>query len=275
MLGNGTRRIPVAKQEDDPYSIVVEFFRIGNSSLNVARAKADDVFARKGANRYELSAETRAALEDGNKEILSDQISSDASLPFVKQICSSISLMTSEFKRQCVVGFFMANGTTLRYPSDFKLRTDLPNIQRNLENDEINEMIDKFNAEQSEKLFSTINEFNDFIDKKLPKNVSEHYKNIYDGFFDPANSTGNIDRDIKKQQSANPDFTDELAKEFKEIILRYREELNLFKKPGHPRVADFLGYDRRIYLRTAQDALGDLLSSLPNKLVTNIIDGEL
>ena len=50
MLGNGTRRIPVAKQEDDPYSIVVEFFRIGNSSLNVARAKADDVFARKGAN---------------------------------------------------------------------------------------------------------------------------------------------------------------------------------------------------------------------------------
>ncbi len=275
MLGNGTRRIPVAKQEDDPYSIVVEFFRIGNSSLNVARAKADDVFARKGANRYELSAETRAALEDGNKEILSDQISSDASLPFVKQICSSISLMTSEFKRQCVVGFFMANGTTLRYPSDFKLRTDLPNIQRNLENDEINEMIDKFNAEQSEKLFSTINEFNDFIDKKLPKNVSEHYKNIYDGFFDPSNSTGNIDRDIKKQQSANPDFTDELAKEFKEIILRYREELNLFKKPGHPRVADFLGYDRRIYLRTAQDALGDLLSSLPNKLVTNIIDGEL
>ena len=143
------------------------------------------------------------------------------------------------------------------------------------ENDEINEMIDKFNAEQSEKLFSTINEFNDFIDKKLPKNVSEHYKNIYDGFFDPSNSTGNIDRDIKKQQSANPDFTDELAKEFKEIILRYREELNLFKKPGHPRVADFLGYDRRIYLRTAQDALGDLLSSLPNKLVTNIIDGEL
>lgn len=275
MLGNGTRRIPVAKQEDDPYSIVVEFFRIGNSSLNVARAKADDVFARKGANRYELSAETRAALEDGNKEILSDQISSDASLPFVKQICSSISLMTSEFKRQCVVGFFMANGTTLRYPSDFKLRTDLPNIQRNLENDEINEMIDKFNAEQSEKLFSTINEFNDFIDKKLPKSVSEHYKNIYDGFFDPSNSTGNIDRDIKKQQSANPDFTDELAKEFKEIILRYREELNLFKKPGHPRVADFLGYDRRIYLRTAQDALGDLLSSLPNKLVTNIIDGEL
>ena len=275
MLGNGTRRIPVAKQEDDPYSIVVEFFRIGNSSLNVARAKADDVFARKGANRYELSAETRAAVEDGNKEILSDQISSDASLPFVKQICSSISLMTSEFKRQCVVGFFMANGTTLRYPSDFKLRTDLPNIQRNLENDEINEMIDKFNAEQSEKLFSTINEFNDFIDKKLPKNVSEHYKNIYDGFFDPSNSTGNIDRDIKKQQSANPDFTDELAKEFKEIILRYREELNLFKKPGHPRVADFLGYDRRIYLRTAQDALGDLLSSLPNKLVTNIIDGEL
>lgn len=275
MLGNGTRRIPVAKQEDDPYSIVVEFFRIGNSSLNVARAKADDVFARKGANRYELSAETRAALEDGNKEILSDQISSDASLPFVRQICSSISLMTSEFKRQCVVGFFMANGTTLRYPSDFKLRTDLPNIQRNLENDEINEMIDKFNAEQSEKLFSTINEFNDFIDKKLPKNVSEHYKNIYDGFFDPSNSTGNIDRDIKKQQSANPDFTDELAKEFKEIILRYREELNLFKKPGHPRVADFLGYDRRIYLRTAQDALGDLLSSLPNKLVTNIIDGEL
>lgn len=275
MLGNGTRRIPVAKQEDDPYSIVVEFFRIGNSSLNVARAKADDVFARKGANRYELSAETRAALEDGNKEILSDQISSDASLPFVKQVCSSISLMTSEFKRQCVVGFFMANGTTLRYPSDFKLRTDLPNIQRNLENDEINEMIDRFNAEQSEKLFSTINEFNDFIDKKLPKNVSEHYKNIYDGFFDPSNSTGNIDRDIKKQQSANPDFTDELAKEFKEIILRYREELNLFKKPGHPRVADFLGYDRRIYLRTAQDALGDLLSSLPNKLVTNIIDGEL
>ena len=275
MLGNGTRRIPVAKQEDDPYSIVVEFFRIGNSSLNVARAKADDVFARKGANRYELSAETRAALEDGNKEILSDQISSDASLPFVKQICSSISLMTSEFKRQCVVGFFMANGTTLRYPSDFKLRTDLPNIQRNLENDEINEMIDKFNAEQSEKLFSTINEFNDFIDKKLPKNVGEHYKNIYDGFFDPSNSTGNIDRDIKKQQSANPDFTDELAKEFKEIILRYREEVNLFKKPGHPRVADFLGYDRRIYLRTAQDALGDLLSSLPNKLVTNIIDGEL
>lgn len=275
MLGNGTRRIPVAKQEDDPYSIVVEFFRIGNSSLNVARAKADDVFARKGANRYELSAETRAALEDGNKDILSDQISSDASLPFVKQICSSISLMTSEFKRQCVVGFFMANGTTLRYPSDFKLRTDLPNIQRNLENDEINEMIDKFNAEQSEKLFSTINEFNEFIDKRLPKNVSEHYKNIYDGFFDPSNSTGNIDRDIKKQQSANLDFTDELAKEFKEIILRYREELLLFKKPGHPRVADFLGYDRRIYLRTAQDALGDLLSSLPNKLVTNIIDGEL
>ena len=275
MLGNGTRKIPVAKQDDDPYSIVVDFFRIGNSSLNVARAKADEVFARKGANRYELSAETRAAMEDGNKDLLSDQISSDASLPFIRQICSSISLLTSEFKRECVVGFFMANGTTLRYPSDFKLRTDLDNVQRNMENDEINEKIDQFNAERSQELFSTIDLLNEFIDKKLPKSVSEHYKNIYDGFFDPSNSTGNIDRDIKKQRSANLDFTEELATEFKEIILKYREELILFKKPGHVKVADFLGYDRRIYLRTAQDALGDLLSSLPNKLVTNIIDGEL
>ena len=269
----GTRKVKLSNYKDSAEQMMVNFFQITDSARYVAEKRAGEIFATKGANRYNL-IDGRG--EDVSlREDIGDYVNPDLSSPFVKQICRIISEFTSEFKRRCLVGFFMMNGTTMRFPEDFKLLTDTEDPQRNVENERLNDLIIKFNDLQDTKMKEAIDKLENYL-KSLPAPIYQHYLERYEGFFSPENETGNIYRDYDRAyRSAGLPIVPEDKEEFKKVVLEYREERIRYAKPGPERVCAFLYLDKYQFKKTYTDALPPIISVIPDKLIAReLVDGE-
>ena len=272
MIGEG--RVKLADSNTDPYELIVNFLSLSNSSKDVAAKKANEIFARKGSNRLVMSDKTVNEIREGNAISGLDSIKSEVSENTIKQICGCISELTDYMKRRCAIGYFMAKGTTLKYRTSFQLSTNTDNLQRNLENEKLNEEISRFNDKQDEKWFKAIIKRDEFI-STLPPDVQKHYNEKYDGFFDPGkNEVGNIRRDISKQWSLHPELTEEDRQEFEDVIAEYRKAYSLHNKPEFKEVAVFLGVDDKALTRTSTQIVGSILQMLPGVTVARIIEGD-
>ena len=267
MLGSG--KIPLASYKDDPEKILTNLFLVSDTSKYTASLRAREIVAKKGGNRSVMSDARVEELKDSD-DVLS-YVNSDLPKPYITRICGIISNFTSAYKRKCAVGFFMSQGLTLRYPDDFKLSISTGDTERDIQNENINELIVKFNDEMEQKLFEAIQNLDKFI-KSLPEPISKAYNEKSSALFDPQTDTGNIYKDIKRTYSKEGiELTDEVFQEFKETILKYREERIAYRRPGYTRVCNFLGVDSGAFLKTARDALQPIINALPNKILTDIV----
>ena len=268
MLGDG--KVKLARYDDDPETILTNFFYIGDSSRYTASLRAKEVVARKGGNRSVMSDARYEELQSSEDALL--YINPDLSEPYIKRICGIISNFTSEFKRKCAVGFFMAQGTTMRYPEEFRLLVDTEDTVRNVENENLNNLISKFNDELEQNLADRIQELDSFI-KSFPEPIRKEYSEKSSALFDPQTETGNIYKDIRKTYARNGiELTDDVFEAFKEVVLSYREARIAFQKPGNSRVCNFLLLDNAVFLKTARDALQPIINALPGKVLTDVVN---
>lgn len=267
MLGDG--KVKLAKYDDDPETILTDFFYISDTSRYTASLRARDILAKKGGNRSVMS-DARYEEISASEDALS-YINPDLSAPYIKRICGIISNFTSEFKRKCAVGFFMAQGTTLRYPEEFKLLIDTEDTVRNVENENLNNLISKFSDELEQNLAEGIANLDAFI-KSLPEPIRKEYNEKSSALFDPGTETGNIYKDIRKTYARNNiELTDDVMEKFKEVVLKYREARIAYQKPGNTRVCNFLLLDNGVFLKTARDALQPIINALPGKVLTDVV----
>ena len=268
MLGTG--KVKLVDKDMDPYEIMASIYKIGNSNAFVARMRANQLFNRAGANRQVITPGNSE--EFANREDILDNIA-ELSRPYVIQICSIISKLTSPFKRKCAVGFFMANGTSIRFPEEFKLDVDTDDPVRNVENEEINNLITGF----KEKLYSELNkaviDFDTFIDNNFPKVVKEELL-AKPGDYWIETTTGNYYKAISKLYNSIGETWDSEEKErFKAVLQPYREAVKHVKEPKLDMVCDFLCIDKQTLLKTARDAIGPIIAAAPDKLLKNLING--
>lgn len=268
MLGTG--KIKIATANDDFEAILTDLFAIQDSSKFTANMRAKDVVAKKGGNRSAMS-DARAS-EIAESEDALDFVREDISLPYIRRICAIISKFTSEFKRKCAVGFFMAQGTTMRYPEDFKLAVDTEDQVRNIENENLNTLISNFSDKLENDLLSAVQKLNNFL-SNLPEPIAKAYSEKSYALFDPKTETGNIYKDIRRTyRDAGLELTDDVMESFREVVLAYREAKQAYTKPGIPRVGLYFGMDNGILLRTARDALQPIIDAIPTVIVTDIVE---
>lgn len=268
MLGNG--KVKMAKYTDDFESILTDFFSISNTSRQNAEFLAKEIVATKGSNRSAMS--DARAMELADSEEVLDYINTDLSAPYIRKICAIISNFTSEFKRKCAVGFFMSQGTSIRYPEEFKLAVDTEDSVRNIENENLNQKISEFGDLLEKNLADAIKELDDFL-KGLPEPIAKAYNEKSSALFDPRTETGNIYKDIRRTYSkAGLELDDDTFEGFKKVVLNYREANMAYSRPGYNRVCNFLLLDNGVFLKTARDALQPIINALPNKIITDIVD---
>lgn len=267
----GTGKVRLANPDMTPEDILTDFYRIQHSSSNVARFFTNKIFAKKGEGRQVISPGTATDIADNDNIV--ERINADIPERYLDQICDIISNFTSEFKRKCAVGFFMSNGTTIRYPG-FKLKVDTDDIQKNVENENINELILAFNEREDDRLGTAINDLNNYIDS-FPAPIKQHFLERYDGFFDISNSVGNIRRDIwRTYKENNLPLTDEEVEDFMTVVLEYRKARSRHREPGAKVVCDYLGVSEESFWKYSREALQPIISVAPEKIVRDLINAE-
>lgn len=269
MLGSG--KVSLANYKQSLEEILVTMYRVKDNSQKVAEYNAREITATKGGNRYAMSSgRVDQILEE---EDFLGKIKTDVSVPYIRQACDMISGFTSPYKRKAAVGFFMAQGTTIRYPEDFRLRTDTDDMVRNTDNENINNLISKFNDMIEKDLSDAQKKLDDFIDN-MPKQIRDDYHVKYEGFFGLGNETGNIWRDIHREfNKYGITLTDEYFDEYKEIVLDYRQKCSTYNNPGYDIVADFFGIDKKSFVRSAQESLQPIVTFMPERFLTEVTDG--
>ena len=266
----GTRKVKLITKDKDPYEIMVDTYSIGNSNTYVARMRANQLFNRAGANRQVVTPGNSTEYSD--RDDILENIA-DLSRPYVIQLCSIISKLTAPFKRKCAVGFFMANGTSLKYPEEFKLDINTDDPVRNVENEEINNLILGF----KEKLYSDLNtavvNFDAFIENNFPKPVRDELL-AKPGDYWVESTTGNYYKAITKlYDSIGEVWTSEDKERFKEVLQPYREAVKRIQEPKIDLVCDYLCVDKQSLLRSARDAIGPIIAAIPDKLLKDLVNG--
>lgn len=266
----GTGKVKLATADMEPEAILTDFYSIMHSSRNIAKFYADKVLAKKGDGRKVISPGTTVDIAD---EGISDRIEADIPEKYLDRICEVISNFTSEFKRRCAIGFFMANGTTIRYPG-FKLKVDTDDTQKNVENEKLNELILGFNEREDSLLQEQIENLNEYI-ASLPAPIKQFFLTRYEGFYDLGNSVGNIKRSIQRAYKENGiPVTDEKVEEFMEVIRAYRAAKSRHNEPRATVVCDYLGISNESYKKYTAEALQPIISVAPERIVRDIVNGE-
>ena len=239
--------------------------------MYTARKRADQIFGTAGANRRALTPS--AAVEHYNNTEAVEALN-DVSASFVKQMCELISRYTSFFKRKCAVGFFMANGTATRFPEEFKLNVKTDDLVRNQENEQLNNLISKFEEDNEARVHRTVTTLNDYITNNFPKEVQNTLLSEYQEYFGSTH-TGDIYRKIRKlYRDAGKTWTAGEEEEFRKILIDYRTVIKEAQKPGDDYISSYLGLDKQSYLREARSALEPLIASAPTSVVKKLVNGE-
>ena len=269
MLGSG--KVSLANYSQSPEDILMTMYMVKDNSVNVARKRAEEITATKGGNRYAMSSGRAEQLAE--EEDYLDKVNTDVSVSYIRQACDMISNFTSPYKRKAAVGFFMSQGTSLRYPDDFKLRIDTDDMVKNADNETINNQISQFNDMMEKNLSEAQKNLDDFIDG-MPKPVRDDYRVKYEGFFGLGNETGNIWRDIRREFNKHGlTLTEEYFDEYYNVVSKYREQCVLYNKPGYDMVADFFGIDKKSFVRSAQESLQPIVTFMPERFLTEVTDG--
>lgn len=266
----GTKRVALVTSDQDPYEIIVNLYQFSDSNKRTAVMRANQLFARAGANRQVITPGGSTAL--AKRSDILDYV--DVSKPYITRVCGIISRLTSAFKRRCTVGFFMANGTTLRYPDEFKLDVSLDDQVKNVENEEINNLIDRFKDQLYSNLYEASNRFNAYMENNFPKEVQLELA-TKTGDYWVETTTGNVYRAVDKAfRSRGLEFTEEDKERFKDVFLNFRAAAKAMKEPSYDLVSKYLGIDKKTLYQTACDAIAPIIAAAPDKILRSLINGE-
>lgn len=269
MLGTG--KVPLVTTSESAYDIIVKLYKISDTNSRTAQLRANQLFARAGANRQVITPGN--SIEYANREDILEHIS-DVSRPYVTRICSIISRLTSPFKRKCAVGFFMANGTSLRYPDEFKLDVGTDDPVKNVENEEINKLIYGFRDELQQRLYNANMNFNAYIEENFPKEVQMDLMTKAGDYWAETTTT-NVYRSLEKSfKSRGLPWTKDDESKFKEVFLEYRQAAKSMTEPKYSLVCGYLGIDQKTMIQVARDAIGPIIAAMPDKLLRGLINGE-
>lgn len=266
----GTRRVSLVTQDQDPYDVLVEVYQYSDSNKRTSVMRANQLFARAGANRQVVTP--GGSTELAKRSDILDYV--DVSKPYISRICGIISRLTSPFKRKCTVGFFMANGTTLRYPDEFKLDVSSDDQVRNVENEEINKLIEGFKDQLYNNLYDANNKFNAYMENNFPKDVQLELT-TKTGDYWVETTTGNVYRAVDKAfRSRGLPFSEQDKENFKEVFLNFRAAAKAMSEPSYDLVSKYLGIDKKTLYQTACDAIAPIIAAAPDKILKNLVNGE-
>lgn len=272
MLGTG--KVAAVTDKTNPEDILRIFYRIKDTSTWTVNNRVKELFAKSGSdNRRVLSAKE---IEEGvnNNDNIVDSLNESMTRPYIIRACQIISRFIDPFKRKCTAGMFMASGTTLRFPAEFKLSIDTDDPIVNAENEEINELVEGFKDKISQEYEEAVLNFYAYMENNFPPEVRDEFIVKSGDYFTQPDISSNVKRAlVKAYRNINQTLSDETFNGFKEVLQQYRAMTRAINKPDKDRVSDYLGIDKKTMMNKGNDGLKLILDAMPDKVMSSLING--